>query len=116
MIGSQINIRISTRNSMNNFFYFLNAQRVSLIFSDSRDNNCSFTLSPNPAKSTIILSDIVDSSNNDGDIAIYDISGVLQMKYKRNAAERSVTLDVSHLNAGIYIIKVGDSNKKIIIE
>ena len=31
MIGIQINIRISTRKSMNNFFYFLNAQRVNNI-------------------------------------------------------------------------------------
>jgi hypothetical protein len=31
MIGSQINIRIFNQNSMNNFFYFLNAQRVTVL-------------------------------------------------------------------------------------
>lgn len=116
-VGNYImRVNIKAKPAFNLNKYTITKVNTSLIFSDSKSNTCNFTLSPNPAKSSILVSDIVNTSNNDGDIEIYDISGVLQMKYKRNAAEKTVKLDVSNLNAGIYIIRVGDSNKKIIIE
>ncbi len=95
--------------------YTFTKLNTSFIFNETK-NYCGFSITPNPAKSTIVISDIIDTPNVDGRIEIYDIQGMLRMQYLRSRAEKDVRLDVSNLNSGIYIVRIGSSNSKIIIE
>lgn len=95
--------------------YTISKVNTSLIFTE-KNNNFNFTIAPNPAYETIQISDITDSGNSHEQIEIYNTQGVLQMSYYRNSAEKSVTLNVSQLVRGIYIIKIGTCNKKIVLQ
>jgi hypothetical protein len=77
----------------------------------------SFTLSPNPASSTLTASS-VDQSTPDGltdyritELKIYDQKGTLR-KQKKFDKLKNASLNISDLPSGIYIVEVSDGDYK----
>ncbi|MDR2928449.1 MAG: leucine-rich repeat protein [Cytophagaceae bacterium] len=74
-----------------------------------------FALSPNPANATVNV--IFTGSGGTGTVSLslYDMSGVL-VKTWDNIATPNVSLDISHLPAGIYFVTAGNSVQKVIVK
>ena len=116
-IGNYImRVNIKAKPAFNLNKYTITKVNTSLFPLGDSNNEIHFIISPNPAKSTILISDIIDSPNTDGKIEIFDTNGILQLVYERSVAEKSVKLDVSKLKKGIYIVNIGNSHKKLIIQ
>ena len=84
-------------------------------------NNSEITILPNPTTGIITISaGRTDnySQQQDATIYIYDISGrMVQTQLiasQRNANENDITIDISHLQQGMYYIKIGNETVKII--
>ncbi len=74
------------------------------------ENEKTFTIFPNPASTEIVLQDI-DFQNNK-QIEIYNIIG--QKVKEKQILSETMVLDISDLEQGIYMLKIGFSMKKII--
>lgn len=61
---------------------------------------------PNPAKKSITIGNIGQNQM----VSIYSIDGHLAMQFQANANER---IDISQLQAGMYLIKIGHRNHKL---
>ena len=71
------------------------------------------TLKPNPIKSTAVL-DLTGRFAGGKDISIYAVSGILMRIW--NTSEDVVHLDLSFLEAGMYILKAADPEQIIVIK
>jgi hypothetical protein len=69
--------------------------------------NSDFTFYPNPANDVINLNGLTPNS----DVIIYDVTGKIAFKTRVNAS--SVTLNVSQLERGMYVIRESTSNKSL---
>ena len=75
-----------------------------------------FQVSPNPAHSEIKISGLDERFNASTKILIYNALGALQFEYNRSLGEESVNLDISSLKPGVYIVKIGNSDEKIVVQ
>lgn len=72
-------------------------------------DNASIMVSPNPTKSTLVIS---GGENLYGsDLRIYSISGSIISQHNNWNGE---TVDVSNLNAGIYFVNIGSTTTKFV--
>jgi hypothetical protein len=72
-----------------------------------------FNLFPNPATTTFTISGIPASTLGEK-ATLKDLSGKIVMEFELN--EQNQLVDVSQLRKGIYILQIGESTEKIIIE
>jgi len=76
--------------------------------------NASLRVYPNPTTGELIV-DIADQARNDiWNVEIYDVVGRKIFSLSERA-ESEVIIDVSHLQSGIYVMKVYDINKQVSI-
>jgi len=73
-------------------------------------------LYPNPAKESITIN--LSENNNNKEITIYDIYGrkLKQIKYVIASNSEAISINVSNLQSGVYILKVGENVAKFIKE
>jgi hypothetical protein len=73
-------------------------------------------LYPNPAKESITIN--LSENNNNKEITIYDIYGrkLKQIKYVIVRNSEAISINVSNLQSGVYILKVGENVAKFIKE
>lgn len=71
-----------------------------------------FNLDPNPTKDHLTIS--MDNTNNQTTIKIYTITGQFVQSQRINS--NSKTIKVDDLPKGLYLIKVGEIVKKLVIE
>ena len=83
--------------------------------------NYELSVYPNPTNGIITVVVVADNHpplQNDATIQIYDISGrVVQTQFiasQRNANGNNIPLDISHLQQGMYYLKIGNETVKII--
>lgn len=71
-------------------------------------HNANIDIYPNPASHTISLrSTLIDHEA----VAIYDVSGIkMNCAIERKSGE--IQFNIEHLNAGIYLISIGDTVRK----
>jgi hypothetical protein len=67
---------------------------------------------PNPAKKKVF---IMGNLNIATEISLFDLSGKLLLRKKIHSNQRSLEIVLPDLSAGIYVIKVGDIIKRLII-
>ena len=72
-----------------------------------------FNLFPNPATTTFTISGIPASTLGEK-ATLKDLSGKIVMEFELN--EQNQLVDVSQLRKGIYLLQIGESTEKIIIE
>ena len=78
---------------------------------------------PNPTNGFITITAVgagFTAAQNGASIQIYDITGrIVQTQFiasQRNANEKNITIDISHLQQGMYYLKIGNETVKIIKE
>ena len=88
---------------------------------DDYETNSGITVYPNPTNGIITVVVVADNHpplQNGASIQIYDISGrIVQTQFiasQRNANENDITIDISHLQQGMYYLKIGNETVKII--
>ncbi|WP_282041688.1 T9SS type A sorting domain-containing protein [Winogradskyella flava] len=105
-------------NERNGNLYFLTARDAAdfslPILSTDNFEATTFSLSPNPTNTGFVT---IRSSNNDVmDVQVYDILG----KQVKSETLTSSMLNISNLNAGIYLVKITQNNasttKKLVIK
>lgn len=104
--------------------YFKYKDITSLLSSNEVNAKVSFGLYPNPAtnKQVTLLYDVKNGAENQGNIAIYDLSGKLvqQTEISKTQGFFKKDLDLSRLQSGIYLVKltVGShtETKKLILK
>ncbi|MBS4013508.1 MAG: T9SS type A sorting domain-containing protein [Bacteroidetes bacterium] len=73
---------------------------------------------PNPARDFILI-DFGSLSDTNWDVIVYDLKGVAQYSTKYSSANKTVKLNIGHLNSGIYIVRImsdyGIAEKVIVI-
>jgi len=75
-------------------------------------DNPTFEMYPNPAKDFIVIASEAKQS-----VQIYDLTGkMVKQLVMSSGVETSLNIDVSNLEKGVYIVKVGKQTKKLIIE
>ncbi len=74
-------------------------------------NMLSFEVYPNPAGNFVHIN-INDTKSNDLKVQVYDILGKLVKT--QPITERTTQLDIQNLKSGVYILKVGNSSKRLI--
>lgn len=81
-------------------------------------NSESFKMYPNPATSfAIVEGSYFDRLSNHKveSVAIYDVTGKLVKHISSNEHSNNLKIDVSDLRSGIYMVKLGDRIKKLIV-
>lgn len=76
-------------------------------------NNTSFTVYPNPA-SDILYVELPDEMSLNSNVDIYDFTGKLIKTTKIN--KKSGTINVSAFPKGIYLVKIGNTTHKVMID
>ena len=101
--------------------YYITVYRGVTGIDNYRLGNNNLQVYPNPTNGLITV--VVGADNhptiqNGASIQIYDISGrVVQTQLiasQRNANENNITIDISHLQQGMYYLKIGNETVKII--
>ncbi|MBN2668070.1 MAG: DUF4465 domain-containing protein [Bacteroidales bacterium] len=69
---------------------------------------------PNPANDYIIVKTTSELSIQSNTIAIYDLTGKLVKQIKTDQTE--IKVDISDIQAGIYIVKMGSDSQPLVIE
>jgi PKD repeat protein len=77
----------------------------------SRFNKFNVTVSPNPTTGELR---ITNYELRMGDVGVYDIYGRQQKAESRRQKADEVVLDISHLAAGVYILRVGNGVFKVV--
>lgn len=81
----------------------------------------SFTLHPNPANNFVVVEGFTSTSSATerlkiASLAIYDVMGKLLKTISLNEDPESQTVDVSDLESGIYLVKIGEQMEKLVVE
>ena len=74
--------------------------------------NDRFTLYPNPASQQVVVTGDFASVTT---IRLFDVSGKLTLNKKIVTNSDNVSLDISTLQSGIYIIQIGNETQKLIV-
>ena len=97
------------------------SQEVCQVFSGLNyigNNDLSVTLYPNPTNDKATLE--VEGLTKDANVIVYDINGRKVIKYKFNAGQNELEIDVNGLPKGIYNIRIVNDNatinKKLIVQ
>lgn len=69
-------------------------------------------LTPNPATDEVSIS-LGNSFSGDAQIEVFDLSGKLQITSKVNYTNTALSLNISQLNAGLYLVKVTAADQVI---
>jgi len=79
-----------------------------------QENSLAIRLGPNPFRNDIYF-ELPDNDNNAVDVKIYSILGnmLLSKSFSGNVNSEKYHLDVSHLNEGMYLLKVNSGNKQV---
>ena len=78
--------------------------------------NPSFKVYPNSANNFIVIA-IQAKQSQANTVELYNIQGQLIMQIVMSSGvETSLTIDVSNLQKGVYIIRIGKQTKKLIVE
>lgn len=93
---------VSVDNDTENDTYCLSIRDVNEL--GIYDNNNNLNVAPNPASTTLTIENAAGSQ-----IFVYNIAGQQVMSVE--AAEANETLNVSNLNAGLYIVRVVNGNE-----
>lgn len=70
------------------------------------------TVYPNPAKNKIMVSSPVAFA----ELFLFDLNGKLIWRKKNTAAQNNVEVDLNELKAGIYVLKIESTIKKLIVQ
>jgi len=73
-----------------------------------------FALYPNPAKNFVILD--FEALKTNIELQIFDIRGIIVKTENVKAGEKQIRIDLSNLSKGTYLIKFGNTTKKIVVE
>ena len=73
-----------------------------------------FALYPNPAKNFVVLD--FEALKTNIELQIFDIRGIIVKTENIRAGEKQIRIDLSNLSKGTYLIKFGNTTKKIVIE
>jgi len=84
-------------------------QNFNFIISENNEINSNFNIYPNPVLSTLNIQ--FDINSSDFTVIIYDISGKVIFSEYNFSKLSNVTLDVSHLSSGMYLIAVSLQGK-----
>lgn len=85
---------------------------ITVGITDIVNNESAINIYPNPASDFVIIEN-KNYNNNISYIEIYSINGKLLKRIQSNY--NSTTIDIRNLNNGIYILKIGNIRKKLII-
>jgi len=82
---------------------------------EEKQNNCLFSIHPNPATQYFeILVSPSDLNHNGIAVQIYDVQGLLLKRLP--IYDEKTQIDISNLAKGFYIVKIGNEAKKLIIK
>jgi Secretion system C-terminal sorting domain len=71
---------------------------------------------PNPTKGLVNI-DYTNYGGDEVNISIYDMKGIQVEKLKHNGnGEQSLTLDLSHLTSGVYVVNINEKTTRLIVE
>ena len=105
----QFDMHPTLPNTINNAYYFKKIGQTASI--SEIPETPSFNIYPNPTSNTFSIS-IVDNSNDDFAISIYNYSGKL-VKKKENVSANTVFTNNEDLSPGIYIIELSEKKMPI---
>lgn len=76
-----------------------------------------WTLYPNPANESVTVGFVVQNDQTTP-LKVVDITGktIFENMYKTPTGKNEIILDVSNFSKGIYLVKLGDKTKKIIVK
>ena len=92
----------------NNSFFYSPIRQV-----NGKQTADAFVLYPNPASQQVIVTGNFSPST---EIKLFDLSGKLKWQTKKLRANGSVTIDVSFLPAGVYVMQIDDLIKKLVVD
>jgi hypothetical protein len=87
----------------------IDIQNFNFIISENNELKSNFNIYPNPVLSTLNIQ--FDKNSSDFTVIIYDISGKVIFSEYNFSKLSNVTLDVSHLSSGMYLIAVSLQGK-----
>jgi hypothetical protein len=92
----------------NNSFFYSPIRQV-----NGKQTADAFVLYPNPASQEVI---VTGNFSPPTEIKLFDLSGKLKWQAKKLRANGSVTIDVSFLPAGVYVLEIDDVIKKLAVD
>jgi hypothetical protein len=107
-VGSAANLYRLKVIDKNNSFFYSPVRQV-----NGKQTADAFVLYPNPASLQVIVTGNFSPST---EIKLFDLSGKLKWQTKKLRANGSVTIDVSFLPAGVYVMQIDDLIKKLVID
>ena len=87
----------------------IDLQNFNFIISENNEIFSNFNIYPNPVLSTLNIQ--LDKNSSDFSVIIYDISGKVIFSEYNFSKLNNVTIDVSHLSSGMYLISVSLQGK-----
>ncbi|MCC7514206.1 MAG: T9SS type A sorting domain-containing protein, partial [Bacteroidia bacterium] len=113
----------STSSTANSAYYFIDDVSVidcTVGINEVNDNKDVGRLYPNPANTVVYYQDNLGENEN-GIITLLDILGKQIKEYKLTKGNNLISIPVSDLAKGIYMIKIkingrADENKKLLIQ
>jgi hypothetical protein len=81
--------------------------------------NLPFTVMPNPASESILIS-FPEALGSEARVQLFDASGRMAQMAQTNAGATNLTIDVSRLSSGMYILTIQDAKsvgtKKVVVK
>jgi hypothetical protein len=90
----------------NNSFFYSPVRQI------SRERNDPFVIYPNPASQQVIVTGDFSSLIK---IKLFDISGKLKLYKEVLSGNNSISIDLSSLLPGVYVLEIGEVIKKLVI-
>ena len=75
-----------------------------------KENNTSLNIYPNPANDRLYIETEVEIE----DVVVYTITGVIVRQQTTDNGQQSLSIDLSNLNTGVYIIKINTNQEEIV--
>lgn len=117
------NIPLTTQNTISSYTIINNSNSPAtntvcsgVGINELNNEKYELTTYPNPVKDNLTV--IFNSTNDSENIEVYDINGacVLTEKIRSNFGSTKVNVNISKLTSGIYFVRLGTLNTKVVVE
>ncbi|WP_176752659.1 S8 family serine peptidase [Psychroflexus sediminis] len=108
----EISFKDILKNDVQEFSLIIQSSDI-LTLSNQSFNTKSITFWPNPVKNRLNISSSEISFSNDAQVSVYDMLGREVMNVKGFNSTTNLSIDMSSLSKGLYILKLVDANRSI---